>query len=220
MNLLVQHQEQVAQQRLEIHCVRFILTAAGMIGYLLCQRLHQRHKVPASRVQTLAQQGFVAAQQQFCQLRPELFGYRLPFGNNRLQTFQKRQTLFVERHFRSRHLTHLLNQRKHPVVVKKGAKQLDFIFLTRRGKCLMDSLYRRLAIRITQHGRVIVQLHIIQWRRQHNAFQRPATGKRHIDLSCRKSARRIDDHSVEGQALTLVDRYRPREPERILGERT
>ena len=163
-------------------------------------------------MQTFAQQTLVAAHQQFDQLRAELIGDCLPFGKNRLQRVQERQTLYIERYFGCRHLAHLIDQRKCPMEVKKRTEQLNLVFLARRRKCLLNRLHRRLIIRITQHGRIIVQFHIIQLRRQHNPFQRPATGKRHIHLSGGKSTCRVDDHFVERQTLTLMNRHRPRQP--------
>ena len=170
-------------------------------------------------MQTLTQTRLVGRKQQFGQLWPEPVSDALPFGENGLQALQERQRLGVERHFRGRHPAHLVYQRERPMEVKKRTEQLYLVFLACRRKCLIDSLYGRLAVGITQHGRVVVQFHIIERRREHDAFERPATGKCHIHLSGGKSTCRIDDHFVEGQTLTFMDRHRPREPQRILGER-
>ena len=54
---------------------------------------------------------------------------------------------------------------------------------------------------------------------QPDAFQSPASGERHIDLSVRESPVGLYQHLVESQALALVYGYRPRQPQRVLRER-
>ena len=57
------------------------------------------------------------------------------------------------------------------------------------------------------------------YRRLHDyTLQRTAAGQRHIDLSEGKCRSGIYDHIVECESLTLMDCYRPGNPERDLAE--
>src|SRR5438876_829927 len=55
-------------------------------------------------------------------------------------------------------------------------------------------------------------------RAENDSFETSAAAQCHVYLPVRESRSRIDDDAIEGQPLALVDRYGPRELQRILGK--